>query len=378
MFYSGQLFFLTTNDWSLNALPFYLLLGAFCGLLSTYMVRMTLATEHYFITKKNPWLKALIGGLVIGILLFFFPPLYGEGYGVVNNLMAGNSSSLLDKSLFYQYNDRAWYILLFAGLIILVKVFAAAITIGSGGNGGIFGPSLYTGALGGFFFARFFNLTQITHLNEQNFVVVAMCGLISGALHAPLTGIFLIAEITGGYMLFVPLMVVSSMSYFVTRYFEPNSIYKKTLIERGFIGQNKDSELLQTMNISRVLETDFISIKTGQTLREMIDTVSHSRRNTFPVLNSNNQLEGIVTLEDIKEVMFNRELYDKIHVRELMNLPYITVDIADNMERVMQLFEENSFWNIPVLENGEYRGFISKTGVLNYYREHALNAGQAL
>ena len=351
LFYSGQLFHLTTNDWSIHAIPFYMLLGGLCGLISTYMVRMTLATEHFFQKRKNPWHKAISGGIVLGILLFLFPTLYGEGYNVISNLMSGKADSLFDKSMLYRYHDNAWVILLVIGIIILLKVFAASITIGAGGNGGIFGPALFTGAMCGLLFSRFINLTQITTLNEQNFVAVAMCGLISGALHAPLTGIFLIAEITGGYMLFIPLMIVSALSYFVTRYFEPNSIYKKTLIERGFISEDKDSELLTSISIQQIIENDFIEVKTNFTLREVIDIVSRSKRNTFPVTNENGILVGILTLDELKEVMFKSELYDTITVIDIMIVPQIKINYDDNLQKIMGIFEEYNMWTIPVVEN---------------------------
>ncbi len=378
LFYSGQLFHLTTNDWSVNALPFYLLLGGFCGMISAYMVKMSIATEHYFHKKKNPWHKAMLGGLVIGLLLFFLPSLYGEGYNTIENLMTGNYASLLDRSLLYQYNNNVWVVMLVVAIIILLKVFAASVTIGSGGNGGIFGPALFTGAMCGFLFARFFNSTEITHLNEENFVAVAMCGLISGALHAPLTGIFLIAEITGGYVLFIPLMIVSSIAYFVTRYFEPNSIYKKTLIERGFITDDKDLELLQSISIHHIIETDFIPIQPQLKLRQVLDVVSRSKRNTFPVVDENEKFCGILTLDELREVMFKSELYDLLTVHEMMVVPQVKAKSGDNLQLIMQVFEEHGLWIIPVIDDGIYKGFISKSGVLHYYREKVILENQPI
>lgn len=376
LFYSQQLFFLTTNEWSLNALPFYLMLGAFCGLISAYMVRTSTNIEHYFNARKNPWQKAIIGGILIGVLLFFLPALYGEGYTTITNLMAGNAHMMLDRSFFYGYNNNDWVILIVVGIVILLKAFAAAITIGAGGNGGIFGPSLFTGALSGFLFSRFVNLTHITQLNEQNFIAVAMCGLVSGALHAPLTGIFLIAEITGGYVLIVPLMIVSSMAYFVTRYFEPNSIYKKTLIERGFITDDKDIALLRSVPIEKLIETDYSVIQSNQTLRELVEVVSHSKRNTFPVVNNQGTLMGLVTLDEIREVMFKADQYDSMSVSDLMILPAAVVQTTATIETLMELFEESQIWTIPVVDDQRYVGFITKSNLLQHYRQQLISAEQ--
>jgi len=378
LFYSGQLFHLTTDDWHIEALPFYFLLGAFCGLISTYMMRTNIAAEHYFHKRKNPWQKAIYGGLVLGIMLFLLPSLYGEGYGMISKLMSGDAITVFDRSLFYRYHDNAWAILLVVGILILLKVVAASVTIGSGGNGGIFGPSLFTGAMAGFLFSRFINLTGIVSLNEQNFVAVAMCGLISGALHAPLTGIFLIAEITGGYVLFIPLMIVSAIAYFVTRYFEPNSIYKKTLIERGFISDNKDTDVLTSIHIREIIETDFIEVRTEMKLREVVEIVSRSRRNSFPVVDESGTLNGILTLDELKEVMFNRELYDTLSVGDMKVVPQIVVDINDNVQSIMEAFEQYNVWVIPVTENNKYCGFISKNSVLNLYREKVMTTQVAM
>jgi CIC family chloride channel protein len=337
------------------------------------MIRTTLGMESFLNKRKNPYTKAVAGGIALGVLIFIFPPLYGEGYGITNKLMAGDYKSLFNNSLFFKYQDSTLFLLGFTAVMILVKVFAASITVGSGGNGGIFGPSLFTGSLLGFWFAHGVNYTRVTFLNEQNFIAVAMGGLISGVLHAPLTGIFLIAEITGGYILFIPLMIVSAMSYFIVRYFEPNSIYTKTLIERGYIILDKDTALLSELSINSVVENDFSTLNPRQTLRELVATVSASKRNLFPVIDKHNKLVGIITMDDIREVMFKQNLYDKIRVNELMSIPKITVGQAEKMEEVMKYFEEYEVWYIPVIdEDAQYVGFISKTVVLHQYRERLI------
>ncbi|MFN4972803.1 MAG: chloride channel protein [Bacteroidota bacterium] len=367
LFGGSHIFSLQLNEWSLHAIPFYVLLSALCGLVSAYMIRTSLRIESVFNQRKQPYHKAIAGGLIIGLLLFIFPPLYGEGYGVVNKLLAGDYVSLLDRSLFYRYNSNMWFLLGFAITIVFVKVIASAVTIGSGGNGGIFGPSLFTGAMLGFVFATLINTTGIVELNTGNFVAVAMGGVISGVLHAPLTGIFLIAEITGGYTLFVPLMMVSAGSYFITRYFEPNSIYKKTLVERGML-LNEDNGL-QLVSIRAVVEKDFITLKTDQTLYDLVDAIAHCRRNIFPVINENNELQGIVLMDEIREVMFKTNLYRTTSIAELMTIPPVRVDQNTSLDEVIKLFEKFAIWHIPVEENGKYSGMISKSGVLQFYRE---------
>lgn len=377
IFSDGKIFYLVTDSWNIEAIPFYVVLGGLCGFVSVYMMRSTLGMESFLNRRKNPYTKAIAGGIALGVLIFLFPPLYGEGYGITNKLMAGDYKSLFNNSLFFKYQDNTLFLLGFTAMMILVKVFAASITVGSGGNGGIFGPSLFTGSLLGFWFAHGVNYTRIASLNEQNFIAVAMGGLISGVLHAPLTGIFLIAEITGGYVLFIPLMIVSAMSYFITRYFEPNSIYTKTLIERGFLILDKDAALLSDLSIDSVVENDFSTLGPRQTLRELVATVSASTRNIFPVVDKHNKLEGIITMDDIRDVMFKQNLYDKIRVNELMSIPKVTVSQTEKMETVMKHFEEYEVWYIPVLdEENQYVGFISKTVVLHQYRERLIEQAE--
>jgi CIC family chloride channel protein len=374
LFYHEQLFFLTTEGWRIKAIPFYLALGVCCGLLSVYMMRNTLLMEGFFHRRRNPYLKAVFGGIGIGALIFLFPPLYGEGYHSVGELLSGNATSLLNKSLFFNYHNSEIVLMLFTLAIILIKVFAAAVTNGAGGNGGIFGPSIFSGALLGFLFSRFVNFIHLSHLNEQNFIAVAMGGLISGVLHAPLTGIFLIAEISGGYGLFVPLMLVSATSFFVVRYFEPNSFYTKTLIERGLITTDKDAEMLSEMDVRSILETNFSVIHPEMKLRELVGVIANTRRNIFPVVNRKSRFEGVIFLDDIRGVMFNTELYDSITIGELMSIPPVIARVSDRLDILMKKFEEFSVWNIPVVdETGNYLGFISKSGVLDKYRERLIH-----
>jgi chloride channel protein, CIC family len=373
VFNSSPLFHLATDSWNVEAIPFYLILGGLCGLVSTYMIRTALKTEGFFNKMTKPFQKAIIGGIALGVLIFLFPPLYGEGYQITNMLMAGKYESLFSKSLFFDYQHTAWFVLAYAAIMVLIKVVAASITIGAGGNGGIFGPSLFTGSVLGFWFSHAVNFSQITYLNEQNFIAVAMGGLISGVLHAPLTGIFLIAELTGGYVLFIPLMIVSATSYFITRYYERNSIYTKTLIERGFLAKDKDTALLSEVSIQNIIENDFSVLQPKQTLRELVGVLSKSSRNIFPVVSSKNRLVGIITIDDIREVMFKQKLYDTTLVRDLMSTPKVTININGSAESAMKLFEEFEVWYIPVMDNdGLYLGFVSKTVILHQYRERLI------
>lgn len=374
LFFNEPLFYLATDSWNIRSIPFYLTLGVLCGLVSTYMIRTSIRTERYLNKWKQPLLKALIGGLAIGGLIFVFPPLYGEGYSITNKLMAGDYTSLFEKSLFYGYKDSVGFVIGFTIALILIKVIAASVTIGAGGNGGIFGPSLFTGSLLGFAFSHSVNATKLVHLNEHNFIAVAMGGLISGVLHAPLTGIFLIAEITGGYVLFIPLMIVSAVAYFITRYFESNSIYTKTLIERGFLILDKDASLLSELSIQDAIENDFSILHTKQTLRELVSVLSKSNRNLFPVLNNKNKLCGIITIDDIREVMFKQKHYDTLLVNDLMSKPKITILQTEKVDAAMKYFEQYQVWYIPVVDaENQYQGFISKTVLLHQYRERLID-----
>ncbi len=369
-FHSEPLFNLVTDGWRIHSIPYYTLLAMICGLLSVYMMRMTIRTESAFKRIKALFPKAILGGVLLGLLIFIFPPLYGEGYGLINKLMNADQGNLFDRSLFYAYRDNVWVVIGFSTAILLIKVFASAITVGSGGNGGIFGPSLFVGALLGFIFVKTLGALGIVDLRMQNFVAAGMAGLVSGVLHAPLTAIFLIAEITGGYALIVPLMLVSSGSYFITRYFEKYSIYTKNLIERGFITFDKDKDLLSRVDIRSIIQTDFTTLSPNQTLGELVGIIATSKRNIFVVLDEQNHLLGIITLDDIREIMFNQTEYNRVRVKKLMSIPRYTVLPNADVNELIEKFDEYNIWKIPVVdEEGAYLGFVSKTSVLDQYRE---------
>ena len=324
----------------MNAIPLYFVFGIFCGLFSAYFIFITNKIEKFFSGIKNNYIKILTGGIILGLLIFLLPPLYGEGYKSVESLFEGNISKLFERGLFYNFRDNQYFILVFAFSILMFKVFTTAITIGAGDNGGTIAPALFTGALVGFFFSRLLNTTGLVHLVEPNFVAVGMAGILSGVIHAPLTGIFLIAEVTGGYALIVPLMIVSAVAFFISRYFEPFSVYTKILSEKGvWFPGNKDKNILEQINLESIIEDNFNKIKPNMTLREMINEFSSSKRNIFPVVDDKDRLLGIITLDDIREIILNDEIYDIVLAFEIMTAPPGVIDKNDKMDEVMKKFE---------------------------------------
>jgi chloride channel protein, CIC family len=367
--YTGQLFYLITNQWYFHAIPFYVLLGILCGFISVYMTRMTLSLEHFFEKRRSIYLKALTGGILLGVLIFIFPPLFGEGYNSVNSLFHGDYYDLLRKSIFEPFIGNTWVLLLVTLAIVVIKIIATSLTMGSGGNGGIFAPSLFTGSLTGFGFAYFINTTGITTLHVSNFIAVAMAGILSGVIHAPLTAIFLIAEITGGYVLFVPLMIVSALSFFISRYFEPYSIYTKNLAKRGHIfTDDKDRNILMQLTLEELIETDFTPLQVDARFSDIIDAFTTSKRNLYPVIDKENNFIGIIDLENIKEIMFKPELHQPMTVADVTTTGILTIDKNEKVASAMNKFETSGRWNIPVTSEGKYVGFISQSNFLSYYR----------
>jgi len=369
LLYRGQLFFLITNDWYYHAIPFYILLGVICGLLSVYMTRVSLYIEDKMETKKENYLKALSGGLLLGGLIFLFPPLFGEGYTTVSSLLSGSFQDIVNNSLFISFRDNPWVLLIIVLLIILIKPIATALTLGSGGNGGIFAPSLFTGALAGFGLAFLVNLTGISTLHINNFVAVGMAGIMAGVIHAPLTAIFLIAEITGGYVLFVPLMIVSAISYFISRYFEPYSIYTKKLAQKGhlFTG-DKDSNVLRQILLDDLIETEFIPLLATDKFGKLIEAFTKSNRNIFPVVDDENNFVGVIQLDNVKELLFRPELHENLTIGDIVTWDVLSIEAGENMEVVMTKLENSNLWNIPVTRKGKYIGFVSRSNVLSFYR----------
>ena len=353
--------------------PYFILLGVLCGLVSVYFTHTTYRIESFIHRIQSDLGKAITGGILLGVIIFAFPPIYGEGYNTIKLLLSGQENLLLDQSLLSDYGDSVVYILLFGVGVMLIKPVASAITIGSGGSGGIFAPSLFVGGMTGFLFAKTVNQFADGAVSTSNFTLVGMCGVMSGVLHAPLTAIFLIAEITSGYTLFVPLMLVSAIAYTANSYFQKHSLYTKHLIEQGDIFPgNKDYQVLNQITISKIIEKDLLAINENSTLEELVDLVKQSKRNIFPVVNDDNQLLGIITLDDIREIMFDESRRKEVHVKSLMRNPPDSVSPHENMQSVMSKFETTGAWNLPVIDEGEYVGFISKARIFNSYRKNLI------
>lgn len=359
-----------TQPFGLNNIPFYILLGLLSGLVSYYFTKTTMHIESSLHKIKNIFVKVLIGGISLAGIIFVFPSLYGEGTQTLQSLLNGNTEGLPMDSLFSFIFDNRWYLLIYIGLMLLFKVVAMAITNGSGGVGGIFGPTLFVGGVTGYWLSDFINSFGFVKLPEGNFALVGMAGLMAGVMHAPLTAIFLIAEITGGYSLFIPLMITSTIAYITIIWFTKHSIYTHRLAERGeLLTHHKDEVVLTLMKLDSVIEKDFISVCIDDSLGKLIEVVSKSRRNIFPVLNNENELVGIVLLDNIREIMFQREKYDDTFVSDVMVSPPEMVDVEDNMDVVMKKFKSSGAWNLPVSKDGKYFGFVSKSKIFNAYRD---------
>ena len=359
---------------SLERIPYAIALGIFCGLVAWYFTRSMNWIEDIFRRYKNPYVKFLIGSAMLSVLIFLFPPMYGEGYDTISLLLNGASISdwetVMNNSLFY---GNAHLLVLYLILIILFKVFASSATNGGGGCGGIFAPSLFLGCIAGFVFSYVCNEFNIgnTYIPEKNFALMGMAGLMSGVMHAPLTGVFLIAELTGGYGLFLPLMIVSVCAYLTIIVFEPHSIYSMRLAKSGeLITHHKDKAVLTLMNMDSVIETDFLTVRPDMDLAQMVKTISQSGRNLFPVVDIRNELIGVVVLDDIRNIIFRQELYHRYHVAEFMVVPKARIITTDSMEVVMEKFDSTNSWNLPVVdENNKYIGCVSKSKVLSTYRQ---------
>jgi CIC family chloride channel protein len=348
---------------------YYILFGVVAGLISVYFTRMYLGIENLF-RKIESWVvKLLVGGTALGVLIFFLPSLYGEGYQAINSCLQGDYSYLFDTSLFNEYRGNAVAAILLVLIIVLAKVVATGLTFGAGGVGGIFAPTLFMGANLGLFFALLVNYFSPDNLITSHFALVGMAGLIAGVLHGPLTAIFLIAEITGGYKLFMPLMIVSTISYATVRLFVTNSVYTYMLARRGdLITHHKDKAVLTRMKVKNLIESNFLTIGPDASLRELVQLISRSQRNIFPVTEPNGHFLGIVRLDDIRETMFQTERYDDTDVRSLMVVPEAIVEVTDTMEEVAEKFKRSGKYNMVVLENGKYLGFVSRANVFSEYR----------
>ncbi len=348
----------------------YILLGLLCGLVSVYFTRVMTGIESALEKIKSRFMRAAVGGICLALLILIFPPMYGEGYETIKLLLAGKETEIFHRSFFYTLEENSILLIAFLFFIMLIKPIASALTIGAGGSGGIFAPSLFLGGVTGYFYAKVMNtLIPSLGISPSNATLVGMCGLLSGVLHAPLTAIFLIAEITGGYGLFVPLMLVSALAFSSINYFEKYSLYTKNLIEKGdLIQHDKDKVVLSLINLKKIIEKDLLQIKPEATVGDLVELVKKSRRNIFPVVNDQKELVGIITLDDIRETMFDPEKRKEIKVNQLMQKPPASVSTHEKMQSVMNKFELTQAWNLPVIDDGKYIGFVSKSSIFNAYR----------
>ena len=364
--------FSQTEPFMMERIPYVLLLGVFCGLVSLYFTKVMNRVEGMYRRLGKYWKKFVVGGVTLSVLIFLFPPMYGEGYDTISELLNGKFDRIMDTSLFYGLNDTYWGILIFLSLILLFKVFASSATNAGGGCGGIFAPSLYLGCIAGFVFAHAFNYFPFTmYLSEKNFALLGMAGVMSGVMHAPLTGVFLIAELTGGYALFLPLMIVSISSYITIKMFLPHSIYSMRLAQKGeLLTHHKDKAVLTLLNTDSVIERDFLSVSPDMTLGDMVKVIARSGRNVIPEVDERGMLLGLVLLDNIRNIMFRPELYSRFHVSKFMVSAPAKIKIGTPMEQIMQLFDDTKAWNLPVVdEDGHYIGFMSKSKIFNSYRE---------
>ena len=368
--YDFEFFFAQSEDFVTGRIPYVILLGLFCGFMSLYFTRVMYMMENIFKKVHNPWHKTFMGSIILSALVFLFPPLYGEGYESIEGLLSGDPSSIVNGSIFYHEGTMVWFIILFIALIVLTKAFATSATNGGGGVGGTFAPSLYVGCLSGFLFAYTINHLGLgIELSTKNFALMGMAGVMSGVMHAPLMGIFLTAELTGGYALFLPLLIVSTISYGTIKFFMPYSIYTMRLAQRGeLLTHHKDKAVLTLLKIDNVIETDFLPVSPGMDLKGMVDTISQSKRNLFPVLNAEGHLQGVVILDEIRNIMFRPDLYKRMHVNKFMSMPPAILQVTDSMDKVMKTFDDTGAWNLPVVEDGKYVGFVSKSKIFNSYR----------
>ena len=365
--------FSQTEEFVMERIPYVLLLGIFCGLVSLYFTRAMLRVEGIYAGLSHRWQRFILGAAMLSLLIFLFPPLYGEGYDTIETLLNGDFIHLMDQSPFLGMENGYWGIVIFLGLILLTKVFASAATNGGGGCGGVFAPSLYIGCIAGFIFSHVLNFFGLpVDLPEKNFALMGMAGTMSAVMHAPLTGVFLIAELTGGYNLFLPLMITSIGSYVTIRAFEPHSLYTMRLAQKGeLLTHHKDKAVLTLMNVGSVIETDFIAVRPDMSLGDVVkEAIAKSSRSMFPVVNTEGVLLGIVLVDNIRNIMFRPELYERFRVSRFMVSPPARIVNDMPMEKIMHIFDDTKAWNLPVVDTeGTYIGFVSKSKIFNAYRE---------
>ena len=373
--YNVEFFFSQSEPFFASRIPFVILLGVFCGFVSLYFINLIDRIEGRFKKLRNRWVRFAVGGLTLSLLIFLLPPLYGEGYEGITRLINGDVTGIFNNSLFYPFRNNTVAVLLFLFALGACKVFATAATNGGGGVGGTFAPSLFVGVMAGVFFAYLFNhlgfIDEQMPLSIKNFALMGMAGVMAGVMHAPMMAIFLTAEMTGGYQLFLPLLIVSASSYGISRIFTPYGIYTRRLAKRGqLLTHQKDRSVLTLLKMDSVIEKDFSVVHPDMSLKEMVDIIAQSHRNLFPVVDDKGKLIGVVLLDDIRNIMFRPDLYRRIQVNRFMAKPPAKVVVGTPMEQVMRAFDDTGALNLPVVdEEGGYVGFVSKSKIFNSYRQ---------
>lgn len=360
------------GTFEIKHLPLYILLGIACGVASTYFNRIYLGVTRRMQNFTSLAMRLLAGGVVMGLLLLVFPPLYGEGYDILNAYLRDDLREVTLNSVFYELPLGSWLLLVFLFALLLLKAVATSITIGAGGVGGIFAPTLFMGGTLGYLYAKLIDrINAYDILPAGSFALLGMAGLMAGVMHAPLTSIFMIAEVSGGYELFVPLMFTSGIGYYTSRLFSKHTIYTAELAARGeLVTHNKDQAVLTLMNLRDEVETEFSPVKPEHTLRELVKIVKYSKRNVYPVLDFADRLIGVISLDDLRPIMFNTELYDEVTAGTVMNLPPELIRLDDHMELVVRKFDESGAWNLPVVDHdSKYIGFVSKSRLFSAYRK---------
>ena len=347
---------------------YYVGLGLVVGLVSAYFMKIYFGVGKKFGKIENPWRRFVMAAFALGALIFVFPSLYGEGYETINAALNGNSSNILQNTLFESVSDNIWVVVLIFVVIILCKAFATSLTFAAGGVGGTFAPALFMGAMTGMVYALIINNLGIGDLDVAKFALVGMSGLVSGMLHAPLTGIFLIAEITNGYSLMVPLMIVAALSLAINRVFFRESIYTQSIAEKGVkVSFNKDETILNMMTSSHLIETNFSTIRPDKTLGDLIPIIAESQRNIFPVVAEDGEFKGHILFDDVRKFMFDTSLYDT-PIEKIMVYPDYVINYDESMESIVKKFEESRKYNIVIVDNGKYLGYISRANVFTTYQ----------
>lgn len=361
--------FHTLAPFNLANIPYYIILGIIAGFVSLYFIRANRLIESTVGKIKKPYVRLILSGTLVSFIIFLFPALFGEGYDILTSILNGKGDNIFNGSFLYNFKENEYLFILFLALILFFKVMAMSFTTAGGGIGGVFAPSLFMGGITGFLLARVITMTKITVIPESNFVLAGMAGVMAAVMHAPLTAIFLIAEVTGGYELFIPLMITSTIAYLTIILYERHNIYAKRLADRGeLITHDKDKATLSRMKISKLVEHNFLTVKPDDTLGELVKVIAKSERNVFPVVDEDNNFLGVVFINDIRNIVFNHELYDNTYVRNLMFMPDTIISLDETMEDVARKFSETSHYNLPVLNNGKYIGFVSRANVFSSYR----------